>query len=74
MIDDRAAMLTGQARYVADTVAAAALAPSWGPAAHAVFVRSQIGHGYVTVRADEARAQPGVLAVVDASLLSLIHI
>ena len=49
--------LTGAGAYVDDIAPADAL--------HAVFVRSQVGHGWITgIDADEARAMPGVAAVI----------
>ncbi|MBU1835933.1 MAG: xanthine dehydrogenase family protein molybdopterin-binding subunit, partial [Alphaproteobacteria bacterium] len=51
--------LTGQGRYVDDIAPAGAL--------FAVFVRAQVGHGVLTgIDADDARAAPGVHAVLTA--------
>ena len=57
-------MLTVGARYVADL--------QLEGRAHACFVRSTVAHGrLVGIDADEARAQPGVLAVFTAADLDL---
>lgn len=56
-------LVTGAARYVDDLSIPGAL--------HAVFVRSVVAHGRITVDADEARAMPGVVGVYTNADLGL---
>lgn len=59
MSRDRRRLLIGEGAYTADLTI--------DGAAHAVFVRSDVAHAQLTaVQVDEARAMPGVLAVVTA--------
>lgn len=61
MANERSLMLSGSATYIADLND-----PLVVGAAHAVFVRSVMAHARFTVDLDEAKAAPGVLAVIAA--------
>lgn len=64
-------LLTGAARYTADLPGALIDQPELDGVLHAVFVPSPIAHGEIdTVHVDDARAMPGVVAVLTGIDLS----